>query len=287
MQKYRRDFDDPLQYHAKPKELSKNSLSNPADFKQSTVNGALFTSSTFSTYSLDTRLVSVLEKSDSDGGLGLTRTTSVQSAVIPTLLKRSHNIFIKSQTGSGKTLSYLIPVIQDLITLSPPTARSDGTRALVIAPTRELCQQISDIVTKLTRGCVWIIGGCISGGEKRKSEKARLRKGITLLVGTPGRLLDHLKATESFNLTKLRWIILDEADRLLDMGFEQTIMEILSIIRGSSLPGLKAPKENPHSDKSGGTGKLSNLTTKWAKQNAVAAKICLNCNDLIYALASA
>ena len=64
-------------------------------------------------------------------------------------------------------------------------------------------------------------------------------------------------------------------------------MEILSIIRGSSLPGLKAPKENQHSDKSGGTGKLSNLTTKWAKQNAVAAKICLNCNDLIYALASA
>lgn len=64
-------------------------------------------------------------------------------------------------------------------------------------------------------------------------------------------------------------------------------MEILSIIRGSSLPGLKAPKENQHGDKSGSTGKLSNLTTKWAKQNAVAAKICLNCNDLIYALASA
>jgi ATP-dependent RNA helicase DDX31/DBP7 len=220
MKKYRKDFDDPLQYHAKPKDLSKNSLSNPAEFinQQPSLNSAIFTSSTFSTYNLDSRLVSVLEKNDTDGGLSLTRTTSVQSAVIPTLLKRSHNIFIKSQTGSGKTLSYLIPVIQDLITLCPPSTRGDGTRALVIAPTRELCQQISDIVTKLTRGCVWIIGGCISGGEKRKSEKARLRKGITLLVGTPGRLLDHLKATESFNLTKLRWIILDEADRLLDMG---------------------------------------------------------------------
>jgi ATP-dependent RNA helicase DDX31/DBP7 len=57
-----------------------------------------------------------------------------------------------------------------------------------------------------------------SGGEKKKSEKARLRKGVVVLVSTPGRLLDHLKTTESFTLKNLRWIILDEADRLLDMG---------------------------------------------------------------------
>jgi ATP-dependent RNA helicase DDX31/DBP7 len=58
----------------------------------------------------------------------------------------------------------------------------------------------------------------ITGGERKKSEKARLRKGVVVLVGTPGRLLDHLKTTESFTLQKLRWVVLDEVDRLLDMG---------------------------------------------------------------------
>ena len=82
-------------------------------------------------------------------------------------------------------------------------------------------------------------------------------------------------------------IIYENRLLLLFEGFEQTLLEILSIIRGSSLPGLKSSKENNNNEKSGGTGKLSNMTTKWAKQNAVAAKICENCDDLIYALASA
>ena len=100
----------------------------------------------------------------------------------------------------------------------PPIQRVDGTRGLIIAPTRELCLQISDILTKLTSVCVRIVGGCITGGEKRKSEKARLRKGVVILVSTPGRLLDHLKATESFSMAHLSWLVMDEADRLLDMG---------------------------------------------------------------------
>ena len=87
--------------------------------------------------------------------------------------------------------------------------------------------------------CCYVVAGTISGGEKKKSEKARLRKGVVVLVSTPGRLLDHLKTTESFTLNNLRWVILDEADRLLDMGFEQSILEILSIIRGVRLVGLK------------------------------------------------
>lgn len=67
---------------------------------------------------------------------------------------------------------------------------------------------------RVSKCCVWIVGGCVTGGEKRKSEKARLRKGIVVVVGTPGRLLDHLKATECFNLSRLRWVVLDEADRV-------------------------------------------------------------------------
>ena len=67
------------------------------------------------------------------------------------------------------------------------------------------------------------VGGSIHGGENRAKEKARLRKGVTVLVATPGRLLDHLQNTQAFRTEELRWLVLDEADRLLDLGFEQKI----------------------------------------------------------------
>lgn len=81
----------------------------------------------------------------------------------------------------------------------------------------------SQVLTRVVRPFIWLIPGSISGGERRKSEKARLRKGVTVLVSTPGRLLDHLKATQCFRRESLRWLVLDEADRLLDMGFEKQV----------------------------------------------------------------
>lgn len=75
----------------------------------------------------------------------------------------------------------------------------------------------------MVRPFIWLVPGIISGGERRKSEKARLRKGVTVLVCTPGRLLDHLKATQCFRREWLRWLVLDEADRLMDLGFEKQV----------------------------------------------------------------
>ena len=69
----------------------------------------------------------------------------------------------------------------------------------------------------------WIVPGYLVGGEKRKAEKARLRKGITVLIGTPGRLLDHIEHTKALKLDKVDWLVLDEADRLLDMGYEKDV----------------------------------------------------------------
>ena len=135
--------------------------------------------------------------------------------VLPIMIERSQNMLIKSQTG---TIAYLLPILHDLISLRPQIRRSDGCRALVIAPTRELCTQIGEVLHKLTQCCVWVVGGCTTGGERRKSEKSRLRKGVSVLVGNPGRLLDHLSSTEAFHLTGLRWVVLDEVDRMLDMG---------------------------------------------------------------------
>lgn len=70
---------------------------------------------------------------------------------------------------------------------------------------------------------MWIVPGYLIGGEKKKSEKARLRKGISILVGTPGRLIDHIHSTKSLKLSSVKYLVIDEADRLLDMGYERSI----------------------------------------------------------------
>ena len=82
------------------------------------------------------------------------------------------------------------------------------------------------------------VGGSVFGGENRDKEKARLRKGVTVLVATPGRLLDHLQSTAAFGTDRLRWLVLDEADRLLDLGFEQKIGAVLLT---TSMPGHSRP----------------------------------------------
>ena len=109
---------------------------------------------------------------------------------------------------------------------------------LILCPTRELATQTLVFVETLTRG-TWLVGGCLVGGENRKSEKARLRKGISILVATPGRLLDHLSKTESLLLSlkgKLQYLVLDESDRLLDMGLGGQIEQIVQRIRANQ-PG--------------------------------------------------
>ena len=158
-------------------------------------------------------------------GFGLTRPTRVQKLVIPLALAGS-SLIVKSETGSGKTLAFLLPIVQGLLSESSAEGatgggRSAGTRALVIAPTRELAAQIFGVASRVVQPFPVIVPGLLSGGEKRKSEKAKLRKGCTIIVATPGRLLDHLQSTASFicDSHSLQWLVLDEADRLLDLGF--------------------------------------------------------------------
>ncbi|XP_070108082.1 ATP-dependent DNA helicase DDX31 isoform X7 [Equus przewalskii] len=111
-----------------------------------------------------------------------------------------------------------------------PHLRSDGPYALVLVPTRELALQSFDTVQKLLKPFTWIVPGVLMGGEKRKSEKARLRKGINILISTPGRLVDHIKSTGNLHFSRVRWLILDEADRILDLGFEKDITVILNAV---------------------------------------------------------
>uniref|UniRef100_A0A8C8Y6D7 ATP-dependent RNA helicase n=1 Tax=Panthera leo TaxID=9689 RepID=A0A8C8Y6D7_PANLE len=148
---------------------------------------------------------------------------------IPVLLE-GRDALVRSQTGSGKTLAYCIPVVQSLQAMKSKIQRSDGPYALVLVPTRELALQSFNTVQKLLKPFTWIVPGVLMGGERKKSEKARLRKGINILISTPGRLVDHIKSTKNIHFSRIRWLILDEADRILDLGFEKDITVILNAV---------------------------------------------------------
>jgi ATP-dependent RNA helicase DDX31/DBP7 len=215
-------------------------------------NAPLTGPATFSDLGLHPLLVAHIQSK-----MGITKPTSIQRAALPIFTNpssediNSRDVFIQSQTGSGKTMSFLLPIIQDLLPLSTLSYidRSIGTLAIIIAPTRELAKQISDVLEALltlrlrpegeqedaessTRYTRWLVSGLLSGGATRAHEKARLRKGIPILVSTPGRLLDHLQNTSSFNVGKCRWLVLDEADRLMELGFEDTIKGIVQGLDG-------------------------------------------------------
>lgn len=159
--------------------------------------------------------------------MNISTLTSVQKQTIPALLS-GRDAMVRSQTGSGKTLSYAVPLVQSLQSVQPKVSRSDGPLALVIVPTRELAQQTFKTFQKLLKPFTWIVPGVLMGGEKRKAEKARIRKGINILVSTPGRLVDHIKHTLSIAFSAVRWLVLDEADRTLDLGFEKDLTVILN-----------------------------------------------------------
>ncbi|GAB5369402.1 hypothetical protein AAMO2058_001401400 [Amorphochlora amoebiformis] len=178
----------------------------------------------FSDLKICQRLVDILEAE-----LKHSRPTRIQAMVIPCLLQ-GKDVMFKSKTGSGKTLAFLLPLVHLLQGRRTRLARGDGTHAVIVAPTRELVLQIHHVLKAVLKPFYWLVSTTVMGGERRKSEKARLRKGATVVVATPGRLLDHLITTKSFNVNNLQVLVLDEADRLLDLGFENDINQILSIL---------------------------------------------------------
>ncbi|KAI4961837.1 ATP-dependent RNA helicase dbp7 [Alternaria arbusti] len=182
--------------------------------------------------------------------------TAIQKAAVTQLIKDDSDAFIQAETGSGKTLAYLLPIVQRLMELSAnmrkrkvdeSVQRNSGLFAIILAPTRELSKQIEHVLEKLLGCAHWLVATTVIGGEKKKSEKARLRKGINILVATPGRLVDHLENTEALDVSNVRWLVLDEGDRLMELGFEQEIQKIVGALNlrmrarkdeKSRIPGL-------------------------------------------------
>lgn len=160
--------------------------------------------------------------------------TKVQRAVAPELLTAPTDLFVKAQTGSGKTLAFVLPIIEKLMAEKDQINRQSGLFALILTPTRELASQIYSVLESLLRCHHQIVPGIVVGGEKKKSEKARIRKGVNIMVATPGRLADHLENTSSFDISQVRWLVLDEGDRLVELGFQETIEKVTDLLARSS-----------------------------------------------------
>ncbi|WP_125719249.1 DEAD/DEAH box helicase [Pseudoalteromonas rubra] len=151
--------------------------------------------------------------------LDFTEPTPVQVQSIPVILA-GHDLLACAQTGTGKTAAFMLPIMTQL--LEQP---GSGVRALILAPTRELAQQVTQHASSYA-ACTELVTVCLHGGSNIGPQEKALRDGADIVVATPGRLLDHLiKGTLS--LSAIEYLVFDEADRMLDMGFMGEIRRIM------------------------------------------------------------
>uniref|UniRef100_A0A8C7GCW8 RNA helicase n=1 Tax=Oncorhynchus kisutch TaxID=8019 RepID=A0A8C7GCW8_ONCKI len=153
--------------------------------------------------------------------------TAIQAQGFPLALSGRDMVGI-AQTGSGKTLSYLLPAIVH-INHQPYLERGDGPICLVLAPTRELAQQVQQVAHEYGKSSR-IKSTCVYGGAPKGPQIRDLERGVEICIATPGRLIDFLEAGKT-NLRRCTYLVLDEADRMLDMGFEPQIRKIVDQIR--------------------------------------------------------
>ena len=172
----------------------------------------------FDTLKLDPKLLRAIEAS------GFTAPTDIQRQAIPVILS-DRDLMASAQTGTGKTAAFVLPTLQRLLT--PSSKRGRGPRVLVLTPTRELAMQVNDNISQLGRFCR-LTTGTVVGGMAYPPQIRMLKKPLDLLVATPGRLMDHME--QGFvDFSRLEVLILDEADRMLDMGFVDAVKAIASV----------------------------------------------------------
>jgi ATP-dependent RNA helicase RhlE len=175
---------------------------------------------TFTTLGLPAPILSALDKA------GFKTPTAIQAKAIPPQLQRRDILGI-AQTGSGKTAAFGLPILAGLAEL---TGRANPltTRALILAPTRELAVQIDEVLHKLAAG-TRLSTVLVLGGTSRNAQVQKIAKGVDVVIATPGRLQD-LMEDKKIRLNETRWLVLDEADRMLDMGFIHPVRKIAAAI---------------------------------------------------------
>ena len=167
----------------------------------------------FNNMDLPVEVISALER------MSITMPTEIQKKAIPVALKGG-DILASSQTGSGKTLAYLLPIISSII--------KNDSRALVLVPTRELAHQVRTMLNKVTVGFK-ITSAVLIGGEPMAKQHMQLKTPPQVIVATPGRLLDHL-SQKTVKLIGVKTLVLDEMDRMLDMGMKEQVADINKFI---------------------------------------------------------
>lgn len=158
--------------------------------------------------------------------LGYTKPSPIQSSSIPIALL-GKDIVAGAVTGSGKTAAYMIPIIERL--LYKPT-KIASTRVVILTPTRELAIQVCDVGKKIGRYVNNLTFGLAVGGLNLRQQEQQLKTRPDIVVATPGRLIDHIRNSASFSLDSLEILVMDEADRMLEEGFQVELTEILSLI---------------------------------------------------------
>ncbi len=162
----------------------------------------------FEALELDQHLLNAIAK------MGHKRPTSIQTLAIPPAMDEQ-DILASAPTGTGKTLAFLLPAVQRLIDF--PRRKGGSARILILTPTRELAVQVSDVAEQLVAGTDLIVGNII-GGVSYQEQEAVIMDSVDIVIATPGRLMEYIDS-EAFDCREIETLILDEADRMLDMGF--------------------------------------------------------------------
>lgn len=170
----------------------------------------------FQDFKLNKQLLNAIEE------LGFEKPTPIQAKAIP-VVQSGHDLFGIAQTGTGKTAAFLLPILMKV-----KYAQGNDPRALILAPTRELAKQIDDHLTQLAT-YTDLRHVCVFGGIGPKKQAEELAKGVDIIVGTPGRVLDHYYNGHVV-FKQIKTMVLDEADRMMDMGFMPQIRKLLEVL---------------------------------------------------------
>lgn len=162
--------------------------------------------------------------------LGFVELTEVQEKAIMPMME-GKDIVAKAPTGTGKTCAFGIPLLTNL------DRQSNRAQCLILAPTRELARQITDDLRDLAHFMPEVSVACIFGGQQIRKQIDQLKKGPQIIVATPGRLLDHMQR-RTVSLSDVKWVVLDEADVMLDMGFYKDVIRIVDSLKNRKQMGL-------------------------------------------------
>ena len=201
---------------------------------------------------------------------GYTTPTPVQQKAIPLILD-GKDVLAGAQTGTGKTASFTLPLLQRLFENHDPHQKPRRVRALILVPTRELAAQVYESVLAYNKYLPLHVEAVV-GGASVGIQTRQLRRGCDIVVATPGRLIDHVKQ-RNINLSNIEILVLDEADRMLDMGFMPDIKEIMALIP-KKRQSLLFSATVPNAIKSLAAQLLNNpVEVEVAKQNATAENV--------------